>query len=419
MASTRWILRAPSIQHLRKIMSKSEGRSRFSSELLGAAFLMATSAIGPGFITQTTVFTQKLTTSFGFVILCSIVLDIIVQLNIWRVISVSGLRAQELTNRFLPGSGHVLAALIVLGGLAFNTGNLAGAALGIQVMFDLDLWIGVIISTVISLFIFWYKDAGKAMDWFAKILGFVMIALTAYIAFSSSPPIGKAIQHSFLPEEIDSAAIIVLVGGTVGGYISFAGIHRLLDAGIKGNENIQHVSKAAVNAIVIASSMRILLFLASLGIVMAGFTLSSSNPPADVFRIAAGDAGYRIFGLVLWSAAITSVVGSAYTSISFLRGFHPALESKTPVMITSFILFSAIIFLIIGRPVNILIIVGALNAVILPFALALILLISNRKSLMGTYNHPRWLTILGWAAVLAITIMSIKTIFTDFGRLWR
>lgn len=61
--------------------------------LLGAMFLMATSAIGPGFITQTTVFTAELGAAFAFAILVSIIVDIAVQLNVWRVIGVSGLRA--------------------------------------------------------------------------------------------------------------------------------------------------------------------------------------------------------------------------------------------------------------------------------------------------------------------------------------
>jgi Mn2+/Fe2+ NRAMP family transporter len=399
-------------------MSLSKDPNRFSSALLGAAFLMATSAIGPGFITQTTVFTQQLATSFGFVILCSIILDIIVQLNVWRVISASGLPAQDITNKFLPGSGHVLSALIVLGGLAFNTGNLAGAALGLQVMFGADLWIGVVISTLISLFIFWYRDAGLAMDWFAKILGFVMIALTAYITYSSSPPLAQALEHTIFPETIDSTAIIVLVGGTVGGYISFAGVHRLLDAGVKGPQYIKQVTRSGVKAILIASSMRILLFLASLGVVVTGVELNESNPPADVFRIAAGNTGYRIFGLVLWSAAITSVVGSAYTSISFLRGVHPFFSKNNSSVITCFILFSALIFLVVGRPVNVLVIVGALNALVLPFALTLILLIANQPRLLGGYQHPRWLTLLGWGAVIAVSLMSVKTILIDLQRLW-
>lgn len=66
--------------------------------VLGAAFLMATSAIGPGFLTQTATFTNTLLASFGFVILLSILLDIGAQLNIWRIVVVSGKRAQDISN---------------------------------------------------------------------------------------------------------------------------------------------------------------------------------------------------------------------------------------------------------------------------------------------------------------------------------
>lgn len=95
--------------------------------LLGAAFLMATSAIGPGFLTQTTHFTQTLAASFGFVILISIIIDIGAQMNIWRIMAVAEKRAQDIANEVLPGLGYFLAALIVAGGLAFNIGNIAGA----------------------------------------------------------------------------------------------------------------------------------------------------------------------------------------------------------------------------------------------------------------------------------------------------
>ena len=105
-------------------------------------FLMATSAIGPGFITQTTVFTAELGAAFAFAILVSILVDIAVQLNVWRVVGVSGMRAQELANTVLPGAGYVLAALVVLGGLVFNIGNIGGTALGTNAMFGLDVKIG-------------------------------------------------------------------------------------------------------------------------------------------------------------------------------------------------------------------------------------------------------------------------------------
>jgi Mn2+/Fe2+ NRAMP family transporter len=117
------------------------GKARRSA-VLGAIFLMATSAIGPGFITQTAAFTVQLGAAFACAIALSIVVDIAVQLNVWRVIGVSGSRAHELGNRVLPGAGYLLAALVVLGGLIFNIGNVAGSGLGTDAMFGMEPRVG-------------------------------------------------------------------------------------------------------------------------------------------------------------------------------------------------------------------------------------------------------------------------------------
>lgn len=385
---------------------------------------MATSAIGPGFITQTTVFTQQLLTSFGFVILISILLDIAGQLNIWRVVTVSGMRAQDLANNLLPGSGYFLAALVVLGGLAFNIGNVAGAGMGLDILFPLDAdptrpVMGACISAALALVIFWVKEAGKAMDWFTKVLGFVMIGLTLYVAIASHPPVGEAVLRTFVPTKINTTAIVTLVGGTVGGYISFAGAHRLLDAGISGQDKLPLVTRSSVNAILLASSMRGLLFLASLGVIVGGGILNPDNPAGSVFQLAAGQTGYYIFGIVLWAASITSVVGSAYTSISFLRSFHPYLNRNYRTLTTVFIVFSALVFALMGKPpVKVLVLAGALNGLILPFALALMLLAVSKQKLLGQYKHPLWMSAMGWLVVAVMSWMGIRTIIGDLGKLW-
>ena len=91
------------------------------SVILGAAFLMATSAIGPGFLTQTSTFTAKYMASFAFVIVCVIIMDIIAQSNVWSIIGASGLRGQEIANKVIPGLGVFLAVLVTIGGLAYAT----------------------------------------------------------------------------------------------------------------------------------------------------------------------------------------------------------------------------------------------------------------------------------------------------------
>jgi Mn2+/Fe2+ NRAMP family transporter len=385
-------------------------KSFLSGPLLGAAFLMATSAIGPGFITQTTKFTAELKASFGFVILISVLMDIGAQLNIWRIISISKLYAQDVANKVLPGSGYALSVLIIFGGIAFNIGNIAGAGLGLKVLTGCSVQTGAIVSCIIAILIFIFKEAGKAIDIFAKLLGFIMIALTLYVAFQSHPPMGEAVLKTFIPDTIRESIILTIVGGTVGGYISFAGAHRLQEAGISGEENIQQVSKSAISAILIASTMRIILFVAALGIVWQGIALSTENPAATVFQTAAGQVGYKIFGLVLWSAAITSVVGSAFTSVTFAKLLHPAVTKNFRTIIVTFIVFSTIVFLIVGQPVKVLIMAGAINGLILPFALAIILLAAYKKNITGNYKHPYWMAIAGWIVVTAMAYMGIKTI---------
>jgi len=378
--------------------------------ILGAAFLMATSAIGPGFLTQTTVFTQQLLASFGFVILLSILLDIGAQLNVWRILVVSSKRAPIIANELLPGLGYFITGLIVMGGLAFNIGNIGGSGLGLEVLTGLNPKLGAVISCFLALFIFWMKEAGDLLDRFTKILGLVMMALTLFIALNSNPPVYEAITHSFMPTVFSAKSVVTLVGGTVGGYICFAGGHRLLDAGYSGTASLGDTNRSAVSGILITAIMRIVLFLAALGVVSGGAILDPANPAASVFKIAAGNIGYTFFGVVLWCAAITSVVGAAYTSISFLRNFSSWVDRHQQIAISIFIIISTLLFAVLGNPVKILVTVGALNGLILPIALAVILIAARHKKIVGNYKQPLWLDIAGWLVVAVMTTLSILTI---------
>ena len=370
---------------------------------------MANSSIGPGFLTQTTVFTQQLMASLGFVILVAVLLDIGAQLNTWRVLTVSGLRAQDLSNQLLPGLGYFLAGLVIFGGFAFNIGNIAGTGLGLNVLTGVSFKTGAIISCI-AVLLFWLKEIGKMLDSFTKILGIVKIGLTLFIAFSSHPPLLEALHRTVIPTHISTIAIVTIVGGTVGGYITFSGAHRLIDAGLHGMDQQERVNRSAVSGIVISSLMRYILFLAALGVLATGVLLDKDNPPASVFFHAAGEVGLRIFGVVLWSAAISSVMGAAYTSVSFLKTFHPLLAKYERLCISVFIILSTTIFVWIGKPRELLIAAGAINGLILPVALAIILIAATRPRLMKGYRHPVWMQAAGWVVVGVMSWMGVLSI---------
>ncbi len=387
---------------------RSTGKIGFA----GAMFLMATSAIGPGFLTQTTTFTQQLGAAFAFAILACVVLDIAIQLNVWRVVGVSGRRAQDLANRAAPGSGYLLAALDVFGGLVFNIGNIAGTSLGLEAMFGLDVKVGAAISAAMAIAIFLVRRAGLAMDRVVILLGVVMLALTTYVALTSSPPVGDALIQSVAPETVDFLVITTLVGGTVGGYIVYAGAHRLVDNGIRGPQHVPAITRASITGILITAVMRVVLFLAILGVVTQGASLDPENPTASAFEFALGSVGEVLFGAVIWCAAITSVIGASYTSTSFLKVFGRWVTQWERWVVVGFIVVSTAVFLILGTtPVNLLIFAGAFNGLILPVGLGLLLYVAARRTdLMGGYRYPRWLILVGAAAWMTTVYLGYQSL---------
>lgn len=370
--------------------------------LTGAVFLMATSAIGPGFLTQTSVFTVQLGAAFGFAILVSILLDIGAQSNLWVRIVSNGRRAQEIAQDALPGAGYLLTGLILFGGFAFNIGNVSGAGLGLNAATGISVKLGAGLSAAVAIGLFLIPRFRSLLDRIIPALFVLMVGLTALVLSQSPPDFGTVARNLVLPETVDAYAILTIVGGTVGGYISFAGAHRLLDAGFRGEEHRRDVGRASVLAVGAASLMRFVLFLTVLGVVAAHGRPDGANPAAEVFRLGAGDAGGRLFGIVMWIAAMTSVFGSAYTSISFLKTWHPGIERMERTWISGFIALSTAFLLALSTPpAELLVMAGFLNGFVLPIGLGLVLWALPGRG---------WLTNLGWLTVAATALLGINAL---------
>ena len=394
------------------------------SVLFGAAFLMATSAIGPGFLTQTSTFTAQHGAALALVIVLAIIMDITAQMNIWSVVTVSKMRAQDVANKLLPGLGVIIAILVAIGGLAFNVGNVGGVALGFNAMIGLDQKVGAVVAGCLGIIIFINKNAKTIMDKVATILAAIILVTVLVVAIISEPPLGEVgkglvdFQYLLDPKTNMFTALTTLLGGSCGGYIAFSGAHRLLDAGISGPENIGHVRKSVLQGCGTSGAVRIPLFRAVLGTCTSGTqwlaenakiitdAANGGNPAAEAFRLAAGDLGYRLFGLCLFSAGVSSVVGAAYTSVSFLKTLHPFIAKYERQFVVGFIAFSTLMMVIVGNAAALLIIAGAFNGLILPVTLGVMLFAGHKTRIVGTeYKHPMWLTVLG-AIVVVIALYS-------------
>jgi Mn2+/Fe2+ NRAMP family transporter len=389
------------------------------STLIGAVFLMATSAIGPAVITQTALFTVSLGAAFACAVVGSVLVDLAVQLNVWRVIGVSGRRAQELGNLVAPRLGTAMAALLFAGGLVFTIGNLAGAGLGTNAMFGLDPRLGGALSAVVAIGIFLARQAGLALDRAVVVLGGAMLIIVGWLTVASGPPVGRALRNVVLPEQADFLVITTLIGGTLGGYVMYAGAHRLLDSGVSGPRYVREIGRASVAAILIAGLLRVVLFLAILGVMAGGATLDHANPAASAFQHAAGEFGLRAFGLLMWTAAIAGVIGAAYTTVTFVTSRTKTPDGTRTTLVVLFIAASTVIQLSIGTaPAKLLVFAGAVNGLLLPLGIGVLLWVAwQRADLLRGYRYPRPLLVLGgaaWLLTVYLAVRSVKPVFSLF-----
>jgi Mn2+/Fe2+ NRAMP family transporter len=257
------------------------------------------------------------------------------------------------------------------------------------------------------------------MDRAVVLLGGVMIALTAFVAIKTRPPLGDALVQTVSPDTASFLVITTLIGGTVGGYIVYAGAHRLVDNGIRGPEYVPQITRSSVVGVVITGVMRVLLFLAVLGVVSGGAKLGELNPSGDAFEFALGAAGKVVFGVIMWSAAVTSVIGASYTSTSFLKVMGPWVTRYERWVVCGFIVASTAVFLVAATtPVKLLVFAGAFNGLILPFGLGILLWIAaRRRDLIGGYRYPAWLLVIGvvaWVATIYLgyeSLTGLKALF--------
>ncbi|WP_045499288.1 NRAMP family divalent metal transporter [Vibrio hyugaensis] len=378
--------------------------------ILSVAFLMATTSVGPGFLTQTAVFTNIYKIDMAFPVFASMFITFGIVMNLWRVVGASGMRIQDIANKVKPGMGYVVGILLALGAVAFNFGNVSGSALGINVLTGVDTTWGALFTGVVGCLLFVVHNASKRMDQMARYLGLFMIILIAYVAMTSLPPMGETLSAAVMPTDMNSLLLptLTIVGGAVGGY--YTGAQRLVDIGLQGKENVPAIKTAAWAGISIAVVIRILLFLAVFGVIATGATLDSANPAADAFRQGAGDVGYFIFGLVLFVASITSVVGNSYMAISLIKTLFPVVARNEKTWCVGFIIITSLGTVTMNMPILLLMLAGLVNSIILPIVLGMVLVATRRKDIVGDYKHPVYLTLTGAAIVVVMAASSMTNI---------
>lgn len=282
-----------------------------------------------------------------------------------------------------------------------------------------------------------YVRYARYLKWLALVLlAYVFSAILAHLNWSD------VLSHAFLPSlHLNKESLVILcaiLGTTISPYLFFWQTSQEVEEQILQGKTTVHERRTATAPADI-KSMRIDvwsgMFLSNLvmffiiaacgGILYThGITnIESASQAAEALRPFAGDATYFLFAIGIIGTgmlAIPVLAGSSSYALSesfrWREGLYRPLKQAHAfygVIIISMLVGLGINFLGID-PIKALIYSAFLNGLVAPIILALIVIISSNRKVMGRWTNKRSTTLFGWAITATMSIVGIAGLVALF-----
>ncbi len=385
---------------------------------IGPATLVTAAFIGPGTVTVCTLTGFSHGYTMLWALLLAIVIAVILQEMAARigVITQAGLGESLRKNLHglparITGFGLIISA-IVIGNAAYEAGNIAGAALGVDVILPFstatlkptNLVIGL--GAFFLLFFGGYKSLEKTL---IGIVAFMAICFVVTV-FMVKPPIALVVVGMFKPTSgpNDILPIIAIVGTTVVPYNLFLHSSSVAKRWKRPEDlraaRIDNLFSIAIGGIISLSIMIVAAASASVisQVGNAGDLAVGLAPLFGDFAKYAIALGLLAAGL---SSAITAPLAAAY-AVTGLFPNHPPLFRWTWMTILAVgTLFSTFDF----NPISIIRFAQVANGLLLPIVVGFVLWLVNHSPVMGKYKNNAWQNTLGFMVLLVTLLLSYRT----------
>ena len=322
------------------------------------------------------------------------------------------------------GALGLIAGTILLGNAAFQTGNLIGAALGLNLLSGqptalLALGIGGLAGGLLMTGT--YRTIQNTMVGLVGLMSLVFCA----VAVLTAPDLGDLIAGLLVPRLPPGSllTVLALIGTTFVSYNLFLHASTVLerwpDAG-RNDENLRESRLDTVFAVALGGLITASVIVAASPLLGQGAEAANAAAVAEQLTPILGSAAPVFFGLGLCAAGLTSAItaplAAAY-AVSGALGWAPDLRSSRFRMLWGFVLVTGVVCAVTlgGAPYKVILLAQAGNAIVLPLTLVLLLIVVNRTKIMGTYRNSRLANALGAIVVVVISGLSLMQLARVLG----
>lgn len=396
---------------------------------LGPGLIVAAAFVGPGTVTTASVAGAD----YGFALVWALVFSVFAAMVLQEMSARLGVVSREglgeaLRSTFANpvvkiGAVVLVVAAIAVGNAAFQGGNLIGAALGLQAVFggNTGLWAALVAVLAAALLATGsYKAVERTLIWLVVTMGIVFLVTAAIV----TPDLGDFVS-GFVPRVPSGSllTVVALIGTTVVPYNLFLHASSAQDKWSEDVPTDQAVREARLDtrvSIGLGGLVTLaILTTAAAALFGTGRGVESAADMASQLEPLLGPSAKYFFALGLLAAGITSSVtaplAAAYATAGAF-GWRRDLRDPKFKTIWAIIIAVGTTFAILGSsPTQAIVFAQAANGLILPIIAVFLLVVMNRRDLLGDHVNTKAGNVVGGIVVLIAIALGLRSLAGVFG----
>lgn len=394
---------------------------------LGPAFIVSVAYIDPGNFATNISGGSKFNYNLVWVILWSNLMAIFCQTLSAKLGIATGRNLPEMCAVIFPKTVNwVLWVMAEFAAIATYLAEFLGGTLGLYLLFRIPIiYAGLLTAMATLMIVFMEKYGQRVVEWIIGI--FVAIISIAYIVelFLAKPDWAQAAMHTLVPSLPNGEAVLIAVGmlgATVMPHVIY--LHSQLVQCRNGDHTVRQKKRhLRLEKIDIAIAMNIAFVVNAAMVIVSAAVFHSREMAVDSIEQAhrsleplVGSLSSGAFGIALLASGFSSSAVGAMAGQTIMKGF---VNLELPVNLRRFITMTpAIIIIALGiNPMKALILSQVVLSFTLPLAVIPLILVTNRKDLMGYFANRRLTKIAGWMIAGAIIGLNmLLLILTLMGR---
>jgi NRAMP (natural resistance-associated macrophage protein)-like metal ion transporter len=314
---------------------------------------------------------------------------------------------------------------LLFSGIGNTTTEFAGVA-GSMEVFGITKYISVpVVAVLVWLLVVkgTYKIAERIFLIFSvSLLTYVVSALMGKPDWKE---IGSAVINPRVGMDTRSIAMVIgLVGTTIAPWMQFYMQSSVIEKGLKMKNYEYTVTDVVVGCVITVVVAFFIMVACASTLHPNGVEINAAKDAALALKPLAGNLASQVFAFGLFIASIFSATILPLATAFFVCeafGFEAGLDKKWDeakefyILYTGILVVSALIILIPNAPlIPITLWSQVVNGILLPVVLISMMILINKKKIMGIYVNGRTTNIIGWSAVVILIALSAALLILPF-----